>query len=33
MESQSEGDDAFIAAVERALPEGWLLLAWGTDDG
>lgn len=25
--------DPYIASLLRILPEDWLLLAWGTDDG
>lgn len=32
-ELRDVADDAFVAAVEQLLPESWLLLAWGTDDG
>ena len=30
---ETSDDDPYVAAVRAALPEGWLLLGWGTDDG
>ena len=32
-EAMAADDDRFVSAVQQALPKGWLLLAWGTDDG
>ena len=29
----SPGSDAYIVALSQVLPDDWLLLDWGTDDG